>query len=216
MTVFIQNIKDELKKDLPGLSFQAKMAPVSRLDNYNPNPEGARKGGVLLLLYYKNSKLQITFIRRAKDGGAHSGQIAFPGGKFEESDKTIIETAKRETFEEIGVDSKQLEILGSLTTLYIPVSNYIVHPVVGFIRNMPKFVANENEVSEIIVSPLDFFLDEKNIENGEIKLELPQTVSDFRRIKTPFYKFNENIVWGATAMIMSEFSEIVRRVVGAE
>lgn len=216
MTDFIQKIKAELEKNLPGLAYQAKMAPATRMDNYNPNPDGAHKGGVLLLLYYKNSKLQITFIKRAKDGGAHSGQIAFPGGKFEESDKTIIETAKRETFEEIGVDTKQLEILGSLTTLYIPVSNYIVHPVVGFVRNVPEFVANESEVSEIIISPLDFFLDDSNIGNGEVKLELLQTVSDFRRIKTPFYKLNGNVVWGATAMIMSEFSEIVRRVVEAE
>ena len=210
MIDFIQNIKAELKKDLPGLAYQAKMAPATRLDNYNPNPDGARKGGVLLLLYYKNSKLQITFIKRAKDGGAHSGQISFPGGKFEEFDETIIETAKRETFEEIGVDSKQLEILGSLTTLYIPVSNYIVHPIVGFIRNMPEFVVNESEVSEIIVSPLDFFLDDTNIENGEIKLELPQTVSDFRRIITPFYKLNGNVVWGATALIFNEVKHIIK------
>lgn len=213
MTDLIQKIKTELKKDLPGLPFQAKMAPSTRLHNYDPNPAGARRGGVLLMLYFEKTMLQIIFIRRAKDGGAHSGQIAFPGGKFEEPDKTIIETAKRETFEEIGVSANKVDILGRLTNLYIPVSNYIVHPVVGFTNNKPKFKLNKSEVSEIIISPIGFFLNGENIEKGKIKLETPQTISDHRWIETPYYKLNGNILWGATAMIMSEFSEVIRRAI---
>ncbi|RLD72367.1 MAG: coenzyme A pyrophosphatase, partial [Bacteroidetes bacterium] len=114
MTDLIQNIKNELQKPLPGLIYQAKMAPTVRLNNYNPNPDGARKGGVLLLLYYENKELKIAFIKRAEDGGVHSGQISFPGGKYESGDKDLVHTAKRETFEEIGVESSQVEIIGNL------------------------------------------------------------------------------------------------------
>jgi len=201
---FIQNIKSELQKPLPGLLYQAKMAPAVRLKNYNPNPQGARKGGVLLLLYYENKKLLIVFIKRAEDGGIHSGQISFPGGKYEPMDKTLIQTAKRETFEEIGVNGSQVEIIGKLTTLYIPVSNYIVHPTVGFINSIPNFIPNKTEVDKIIVIPLELFLSESNILSGEIEVRI-------QRIKTPFYEIDEHKIWGATAMIMSEFAEIVRR-----
>lgn len=201
---YIQNIKNELKKPLPGLLYQAKMAPVTRLDNYNPNPSGARKGGVLLLLYFNSNKLYITFIKRAEDGGVHSGQISFPGGKYEPGDKSLIQTAKRETFEEIGVNGSQVEIIGNLTTLYIPVSNYIVHPTVGFTKNIPKFIPNETEVKKVIVFPLEYFLSESNVHSGEIKVRT-------HRVKTPFYKINEYKIWGATAMIMSEFTEVVQR-----
>lgn len=201
---YIQNIKNELQKPLPGLIYQAKMAPLIRLNNYNPNPPGARKGGVLLLLYYDTAKLYITLIKRAEDGGVHSGQISFPGGKYEPGDKSLIQTAKRETFEEIGVNGSQVEIIGKLTTLYIPVSNYIVHPTVGFTKSIPQFVPNKTEVNKIIVVPLEHFLYENNIQFGEIELRT-------NKIKTPFYKIDEHIIWGATAMIMSEFTEVVRR-----
>ncbi|MEN8120109.1 MAG: CoA pyrophosphatase [Bacteroidota bacterium] len=201
---YIQNIRNEFQKPLPGLLYQAKMAPVTRLNDYNPNPPGARKGGVLLLLYFENNKLYITFIKRAEDGGVHSGQISFPGGKYEPEDKSLIQTAKRETFEEIGVSGTQVEIIGNLSTLYIPVSNYIVHPAVGFTKSVPQFIPNETEVKKIIVIPLEQFLSENNIHAGEIIVRK-------HKVKTPFYKMNEYKIWGATAMIMSEFTEIVKR-----
>ena len=201
---YIHNIKNELQKPLPGLLYQAKMAPVTRLDNYDPNPSGARKGGVLLLLYFESNKLYITFIKRSEDGGVHSGQISFPGGKYELEDKSLIQTAKRETFEEIGVNGSQVEIIGNLSTLYIPVSNYLVHPTVGFTKSVPQFVPNKTEVKEIIVIPLEYFLSEINVHSGEIKVRN-------NRVKTPFYKINKHKIWGATAMIMSEFAEVVNR-----
>jgi len=204
MTDFIKSIKNELQKPLPGLIHQAKMAPKVRLNNYDPNPPGARKGGVLLLLYYENKELLITFIKRAEDGGVHSGQISFPGGKHESGDKNLIQTAKRETFEEIGVDGSQIEIIGNLSSLYIPVSNYIVHPTVGFTKSIPNFTPNKAEVSKMIVIPLEHFLTEDYINSGVIEVRS-------QKINTPYYKINDIKIWGATAMIMSEFSEIVNR-----
>ncbi len=201
---YINKIKKELKKPLPGLTYQAKMAPKVRLNNYDPNPPGARKGGVLLLLYYESDKLFITFIKRAEDGGVHSGQISFPGGKYEANDKSLIDTAKRETFEEIGINGSEVEIIGNLTTLYIPVSNYVVYPTVGFIENIPKFILNKTEVDKVIVLPLKKFLLDSHINTGEVDVRN-------EKIETLFYKIEGNVIWGATAMIMSEFTEIVRR-----
>ena len=204
MTDFIQNIKYELQKPLPGLKSQAKMAPAVRLNNYNPEPEGARKGGVLLLLFYKKNELQVTFIKRAEDGGTHSGQISFPGGKYEEDDKDLIQTAKRETFEEVGVNAKDVKILGELSSLYIPVSNYIVYPSVGFVTNIPEFTPNIKEVSKVLVFPLKKFLSKEYKHTGVIEVRN-------QKINTPFYNIDNTKIWGATAMIMSEFSEIINR-----
>lgn len=200
----IKNIKNELLKPLPGLKFQAKMAPAERLNNYNPNPEFARKGGVLLLLYYSDNELNIALIKRAKDGGVHSGQIAFPGGKHEQEDSSIIETALRETNEEIGVNKNSIEVLGTLTNLYIPVSNYNVYPTVGFCNTEPKFTINKSEVEKMILLPLNNFIKLENIKSGKI------TVKN-QEIETKFYKINDQIIWGATAMIISEFIEHIKK-----
>jgi len=200
----IKNIKEELLKPLPGLEFQAKMAPAKRLENYNPNPEFAKKGGVLLFLYNVDNELYIALIKRAKDNGAHSGQIAFPGGKQEKQDKSLIETALRETEEEIGISTNIIEILGTLTNLYIPVSNYNVFPAVGFCNSAPKFNINKNEVENMVLLPLKEFFKDKNKKKGAI------TVKN-QKIKTLFYEINNQIIWGATAMIISEFNEVTLR-----
>ena len=200
----INNIKSELLKPLPGLKYQAKMAPSARLNNYNPNPKFARKGGVLLLLYYSDNELNIALIKRAKDGGVHSGQIAFPGGKHEQEDSSIIETALRETNEEIGVNKNSIEVLGTLTNLYIPVSNYNVYPTVGFCNTEPKFTINKSEVEKMILLPLNNFIKLENIKSGKI------TVKN-QEIETKFYKINDQIIWGATAMIISEFIEHIKK-----
>ena len=202
----IKNIKEELLKPLPGLVYQAKMAPAKRLNNYNPNPELARKGGVLLMLYYFENDIYMALIKRAKDGGAHSGQIAFPGGKHERKDKSLIETALRETEEETGIKINKLEILGTLTNLYIPVSNYNVYPTVGFCASKPDFNINKAEVEKMILLPLNEFFKPENFKTGIISV-------GEQKIETPFYEIKSQIIWGATAMIISEFLEVVRKVI---
>ena len=201
----IRKIKEELLKPLPGLEFQAKMAPKERLSNYNPNPKFARKGGVLLLLYYSGTELYLALIKRAEDGGAHSGQIAFPGGKYEKHDNSLTETALRETEEEIGINMDKLEVLGTLTNLYIPVSNYNVFPTVGFCSSEPNFNINKAEVEKMILIPLNELFKRKNLKTEII------TVRE-KKIKTPFYEINKQIVWGATAMIISEFVEVTKQI----
>ena len=206
MKNLIKKIQSELQKPLPGQEAQKAMAPLMHLKRFSQNTEKARKGGVLLLLSEQNNTLNISLIKRAKDGGAHSGQISFPGGKNEPTDLNIIETAKRETYEEIGVLPETIKILGSLSSLYIPVSNYLVFPAVGYAMQKPIFKANKSEVEEIVNIPLEYFMSEKYKTKGNIQVRNYQ-------INTPFYKINGYEIWGATAMIINEFTEIVKRIV---
>ncbi|MBN1253353.1 MAG: CoA pyrophosphatase [Bacteroidales bacterium] len=203
--IIIEKLKAELLKPLPGLHLQAKMAPKERLNNYNPNPKFAKRGGVLLLLHYSDNELYMTFIKRAEDEGIHSGQIAFPGGKFEKTDINIIETSLREANEEIGIDKNAVEVIGTLTNLYIPVSNYNVYPTVGFCTSEPRFVINKREVERVFTVPLKEFFKHENIKFGAITVR-------GQNIKTPFYEIENQIIWGATAMIMSEFVEISKNI----
>jgi len=201
----IKNIREELLKPLPGLEFQAKMATKRRLENYNPDPKFARKGGVLLFLYLFDNELYMALIERAKDGGVHSGQIAFPGGKQEKQDKSLIETALRETEEEIGISIDKLDVLGTLTNLYIPVSNYNVYPTVAFCNSVPNFNINKTEVEKMILLPFKEFFKSKNLKAGKILVLNNE-------IETVYFKINNNIIWGATAMIISEFIEITKAI----
>lgn len=169
------------------------MAPSGRIgDYYDPHPATARDSAVLLLLTRNN---EIVFIRRTQDGRTHGGQIAFPGGTREPNDATLADTATRETEEEIGVPPSDVTTLGLLTRLYIPVSNFSVQPFVGLLRAMPEFICQPGEVDEVLIFPVN---------------EFARATDTFRhepgsRARMPCYRFGEDIVWGATAMIVAEF-----------
>ena len=133
----------------------------------------------------------------------HSDQISFPGGKFEKGDKNLIDTALRESHEEIGVPVKDIRILGTLTPLFIPVSNIEVHPAVGYILYEPVFKPDKTEVKSIIETPLDYLLRPDIVKKKT-------TVIQNMNIQIPYYNFNGRHIWGATAMILSEFLEIIK------
>ncbi len=201
-TDFFENLKNELKKDLPGEKAHVKMAPGIR-DYFKPNTK-SRKAGVLILIYPKNQELHVAFIRRTEYNGPHSGQISFPGGKTEKEDFDIIQTALRESHEEIGIDPKKVKIFGELTPLHIPVSNFLVYPIIGRYENTPKFIADPTEVKEILEIKLKDLLDPtycttKEFNYGDISF------------LAPIYNPNNVTIWGATAMILSEFLEIVKK-----
>ncbi len=198
----IQSIENELKKPLPGIQSQFKMAPESRIRTLIPESRQSKKSGVLLLLYYKNEILKLVFIKRAVNNSVHSGQISFPGGKYDETDKDLMVTSLRETHEEIGVEPSDIQIIGNLTTLFIPVSNYIVFPVIGFCAKEPVFILNDSEVAGLIEIPLVHFLYGENCMLGSV--EVRGTIYE-----VPLFKFGENQIWGATAMILSEFVELL-------
>jgi 8-oxo-dGTP pyrophosphatase MutT (NUDIX family) len=198
---FFEILKNELKKDLPGEKAQVKMAPAVR--SHFKSKEKPRKAGVLILLYQKSSELNIAFIQRTEYNGPHSGQISFPGGKSEKEDHNIIETALRESNEEIGIDPNFVEIYGQLTPLHIPVSNFTVYPIIGIYNSTPDFIIDPNEVKHVIEVKLMDLLDPKNCTTKEFKYGDLSFVA-------PIYNPDNITIWGATAMILSEFLEIIR------
>ncbi len=151
MQNFIESLKKELQKDLPGTDIQWQMASSDRMVRNFPRTPGkdARIAAVLILLYPKNGSVYTVFIQRPDYNGVHGGQISFPGGKQEPEDKDIIHTALREANEETGVDPEKISVIGTLTPLFIPVSNMLVTPVVGSIDHIPTFRQEVREVEFI-------------------------------------------------------------------
>ena len=179
------------------------MIPESRLNiSFDIDAEKIKKSAVLLLLFPENGSFQLLFIKRANDGGRHSGQIAFPGGKFEIDDNNLINTALRETEEEIGINKVYVEILKSLTPLIIPVSNFSVKPFVGMIDTKPEIKMNSDEVQKVYGLDIRDILTAKRIEKT-FKVR-NQTIT------APFYIFDEFEIWGASAMILSEFADLLK------
>lgn len=199
---FFKNLKNEISKDLPGISAQLKMAPEERPFGHNKTMLNA---GVLILLYHKNEDIHLALIQRPEYNGPHSGQISLPGGKFENDDITLVQTALRESFEEIGADTNEVDVLGMLTPLQIPVSNYFVQPVVGLYNSNRPFKPDLTEVEKILEIRLRDLI---NPENKSVK----EFVFGNLRFNAPIYKPDNLVIWGATAMILAEFIEIVNRI----
>lgn len=203
-------IKDHLhralKQTLPGLDAQRRMAVPGRY-NQPEIPETAKKAAVLVLLYKKLDRVFVALIRRKiKDSDRHSGQISFPGGRMEQDEDYPIQTALREAQEEIGIPAG-LEILGLLTPLYIPISDFHVVPVVAWSDQDFLFTLQRDEVDELI--ELDLAL----ISNPEVKIEVDITVAPNMILKrVPAYEVYGMIIWGATAMMLSELETVLENV----
>ena len=198
---FIEELKSMLVKDLPGAEAQYRMAPDVRLEDTDSK---YRNAAVMILLFSRNHQICTVLMKRSEYPGAHSKQISFPGGKYEEQDRDLHETALRETREELGIDHKQIQLLGELSPLNIPVSGIKVLPVVGYYPGSPEFHPDHGEVQFLIETSLeDILLPDTRQEN--IKTILCKLV------RVPYYNIGGNQVWGATAMILSEFLEIIRR-----
>ncbi len=202
---FIESIKVKIKKSLPGEDAQLKMAPVTRaiMMRQKVDLEKARKAAVLILLYPETSIMTVLIQRQDYDG-IHSNQISFPGGQYEVTDESLQHTAIRETCEEIGVRQEDIKIIGNLTKLYIPPSNFYVLPVIGYIHNKPDFKPDIQEVKKVITVPID------QLSNDDILQERSIQTSYQKRVDVPCFMVDGHIVWGATAMIISELIALLK------
>ena len=203
----IRSLQHSFLKELPGLEAQLRMAPPGR-GQMPPVPKSVRQSAVCSLLYFKNKALHTLLIKRTDDGKTHGGQISFPGGRLDANDFSLTYCALRECEEEIGLAKSQIKILGRLTELFIPPSNFLVSPILCYVEHIENLIPSPNEVAEIIEVPILELFDNANKKMHEIRRGNAGELI----MKTPIYNFREHIIWGATAMMLAEFEEIYRRV----
>jgi 8-oxo-dGTP pyrophosphatase MutT (NUDIX family) len=183
------------------------MAPLERLKdlkNLDLKEKNPRIAAVMMLFYPKDGNTHLILIVRNSYKGVHSSQIAFPGGKYETFDADFKETALRETEEEIGIAPEKIDVIKHFTPMYIPPSNFLVHPFLGISKEELLFYPDSREVADIIELPLSVFLDDGII------IETILTTSYADKITVPAFKIGEHLVWGATAMILSELREVLK------
>ncbi|MCW3102956.1 MAG: hydrolase [Bacteroidetes bacterium] len=202
---FIEQLRKRLQQTLPGEDRQFLMAPLhrERMRDLPMQTLEPRKSAVLILLFPHENTVRTVLIERPVYDGVHSGQMAFPGGKFEPEDVDLVNTALRETFEEIGVMSDEVTVIGRLTDLYINPSNFLVSPYVGYMKRVPEFIPNPREVNKVITIDLDLL--------NDMSIRGTKTIaySGGLKLKTPYYEVEGLTVWGATAMIISELNAVV-------
>jgi len=204
---FVHRLRERLSVSLPGFTAQQRMLPESRKGDPVEAASDARQSGVLILLYPKGRQVHLVLIERTNDGGAHSGQIALPGGKKETFDNSIYETALREAREEVSLDSASVEIIGRLSPLYIRVSNFEVHPVVAIATGRPELEGSAFEVARILEPALS------EIFEAQSEAKVYSNTNPQLFWKAPVYMLQEDIiVWGATAMILSELEVILKEI----
>lgn len=195
---------------LPGEAIQLKMAPIERILELKAQArlaKNAKLAGVLALFYPSSTnETHLVLILRKTYKGVHSAQIAFPGGKKEVEDASLLETALRETEEEVGVDRTLVSVVKELTEIYIPPSNYFVQAFIASTSTTPQFIPQESEVEAIVEVPLSHFMDDS------ILVTKTLSTSYATNIEVPAFLLNGHIVWGATAMILSEVRELLKRV----
>ena len=206
MKIFAEKLKKEISKGLPGTEVQWALASSDRMIKGFPRfpREDSKAAAVMILLYPKDDIIHTAFIQRPTYEGVHGGQISFPGGKKEDSDPDLIHTAIREASEEIGVNSSEINVISTLTPLYIPVSNIIVTPVIGWMEKQPVLKPQEEEVVFIIEADIRTLINPSiiKIKPFEIRGEM---------IDIKYFDYNDNVIWGATAMILHELFTIFRR-----
>lgn len=205
-TQFQQLIPSIKNTPLGGLEAQFIMAPTERVQFTHQRIKDSKpKKAAVLALFYPDKQNNTRFVLtlRASYNGTHSSQISFPGGKKELTDKNLLATAKRESYEEIGVAISGIQIFKELTEAYIPPSNFLVTPFIGILYEVPNFKTNE-EVETIIEVLLSDLLNDNNttIKN--------MSTSYMKNIDVPCFKLNNYIVWGATAMILSEIKYMLK------
>ncbi len=197
-------LKERTAVDLPGYRAQERMAgrvrPMPAVV-----PENARLSAVLCLLFPQNEELHVLLMKRREDRSAHSGQVSFPGGRFEPEDSDLKHTALREAAEEVGISASSVEIISPLTSLYIPVSNFNVFPYLAYAPKRPDYSINDAEVAHLLELPLStLFHESRKTITDVVSPAITQVIKNVHA-----YKLDDGtIIWGATAMILSEIEAL--------
>ncbi|MGB0929652.1 MAG: NUDIX domain-containing protein [Chitinophagales bacterium] len=212
MQQLIEFLREELQKELPHSNIYNENLP-DKLVQFIIAAEKAAKVqfakkppricAVMIALYEEDGEVYLPMMLRPTNSRAHPGQIAFPGGKAEEEDIDLIETAVREMEEEIGVWVNRENIIGELSPVYIPPSNALVTPIVGFLESKPKYIPDPAEVAEVFAVRLDDLLNPDNISFKKVIL------ASGEYIQMPAYHANGKVIWGGTARMISELVKMV-------
>ena len=204
---FSSFIKEKIAAGLPGQEAHFNMS--HKLRTYTPaTPSRAMASSVCILLFPNtNNSFSFTLMERTSHNknDKHKGQISLPGGKKDKSDQDSSQTALRELQEEVGVHSTNVELIGELTELYIPVSNFVVYPFVGITKQKPVYQRQESEVKEIFEVDIMELAKPENIKETNIKIAENITLKN-----VPYFELENRVVWGATAMILSEFKSLIK------
>lgn len=206
---FLEYVPKLMEVALPAQEAHFKMTPLERIEsmkNLKIETKNPKTAAVMMLFYPKNGVTHLVLIVRNSYQGVHSDQIAFPGGKYEPRDRIFENTALRETHEEIGISPDSIEIMKAFTRLYIQPSNFMVYPFLGICKDEIVFVPDSSEVADIIELPLTVFMAD------EIVVSVNLSTSYAENIKVPAFKIENHIVWGATAMMLSELKEVLKKV----
>lgn len=203
----VLQLEDRLKQPLPGPQAHERMRaiPVG-----NTIPRFAHKippkpGGVLIVLYPDNGKIWFPLIKRPDYPGLHSGQVSFPGGKTEPGEDAVT-TALREGNEEIGITQSDIKVIGRLSDFFVIPSNFMVTPIVGYTNSKPALKADPIEVARILYGDLESILPESMIVEKEI------IAAQSFKMRAPHFEIENEIVWGATAMMLNEFRTILNEI----
>jgi 8-oxo-dGTP pyrophosphatase MutT (NUDIX family) len=199
-----QWLTGRLRRDKPGLQAQLKMVPEPRPGQkvYTEVETTCLKAGVMVLLYQREGSWHIVLIRRPNTVLTHKDQVGFPGGQLEPGEN-FEQAALRETWEELGVYPNQIQIIGSLTPLYIPPSNFCIYPLIATSSGPLSFKPHPQEVAEIIEVPLIHLTNSRNVHRETWRI-------GGQPVEVPFYSFEHHKIWGATAMVLAEFLEILK------
>ncbi len=200
---FLDRLLEELSF-LPGISAHKKFYPL-RFENIE-KPKEVKLSAIGVHFFERETEICFILIERSEYDGHHSKQIAFPGGKKELFDSNLEETARRETIEEINIEMKQAKLIGQITPVYIPVSNFEVYPYLFWHEVIPNFDLSSREVNDIFIVNCAELLDDENLTEVDIEISKNSKLK-----KVPCFRLQNKIVWGATALILSEIKELLKR-----
>lgn len=208
MNITVEGLRAQLQNGLPGEDAHIPMSPLGRVRSSEAlkNANAVRQSAVAIVVFDDQPSLSSVLIQRSTYEGVHSGQVCLPGGKKEDFEEHLHETALRECVEETGLIGNQLELIGGLTPVYIPVSNHHVHPYVFHYPSSPHYIPDPREVVEIIPFGVSDLIDDARIKRTDIIIRDDYTLRD-----VPYFDIEGRIVWGATAIILHEFREVLLR-----